>query len=149
VAPPEAGGGVEPVSLRLLECHFRAAPSAAATGERAGDAFAMELAMERPGALRLDVALTLAAAGGGPVVLRVTYGAELRMSPAVPEGEREAVWAEVAHVAAPALLYPYLRETCAALLSRAGAGGADLPLLPPPPVPPEERSPVPLPPRAA
>ena len=76
-----------------------------------GGVFQVGIALARPAPRVLAVAVTLATGDDAPVEVSVKYVAEFEVDAGVPEDERDRELRAAAFSAAPALLYPHLRET--------------------------------------
>jgi preprotein translocase subunit SecB len=89
------------------------------------------LAVRRVSERELTAALTARSAAGAAAVLELTYVAELEADEGVTTADLDRALEEAVFEAAPALLYPYLREEVSRLTAQSRFGALELPLLAP------------------
>jgi len=92
----------------------------------------LELGASRREPRELTVLLTVITGEALPPQVRVTYACDYRIGDGVPDAEVDEWCESLVFDAAPALLYPYLRQEVARLTATSRPGTFPLPFLPPP-----------------
>jgi preprotein translocase subunit SecB len=123
---------VTPVRVYLVAAELRDV-SAPGEAPRAWDdetEFETSIALHRPAARKLTVALTVESGPDTPIELSVTCAADFEVAAAADAAAIDATWERVIFEDAPSLLYPYVRSEISRLVAASRAPALVLPFIP-------------------
>ena len=119
--PPDAQLGIELVSHRLDELHFMREGQPDPGGPARPVDIQVQLSVSEPEGESLSVRVGLRMKDPSVMSIDAAYIVVLRMTDQfLFEGSVEEEWKKIASRLAPVILYPFLRETIASTLQKAG-----------------------------